>query len=76
MLLNLLLIKDTDSKKKILKHQNNILEYIKSRAGYRVWYFLGTDRIASIPLSIEKRLVIRYQTLIPKGVILSTSVSQ
>ncbi len=37
------------------------------RAGYRVRYFLGTDRIASIPPSIEKRLVVRYQISIPKG---------
>ncbi len=47
-----------------------------ARAGYRVRYFLGTDRIASIPPSIEKRLVVRYQISIPKGLISSTSVRQ
>ncbi len=47
-----------------------------SRVGYRVRYFLGTDRIASIPPSIEKRLVVRYQISIPKGLISSTSVRQ
>ncbi len=46
------------------------------RAGYQVRYFLGTDRIASIPPSIEKRLVVRYQISIPKGLRSSTSVRQ
>ncbi len=45
------------------------------RAGYRVRYFLGTDRIASTPLSIEKRLVVRHQNSVPKGLISSTSMS-
>ncbi len=39
-----------------------------NRAGYRVRYFLGTDRITSIPSSIEKHLVVRL--------ISSTSVRQ
>ncbi len=47
-----------------------------ARAGYRVGYFSGTDRIASIPPSIEKRLVVWYQISIPKGLISSTSVRQ
>ncbi len=51
-------------------------EFIMSRAGYGVRYFLGTDRIASIPPSIEKRLVVQYQISIPKGLISSTSVRQ
>ncbi len=54
----------------------NLWGIVKSRAGYRVRYFLGTDRIALIPLSIEKRLVVRYQILIPMGLISSTSVRQ
>ncbi len=45
-----------------------------TRAGYRAIYFLGTDCIASIPSSIEKRLVIRYQISIPMGLISSASV--
>ncbi len=35
--------------------------FVKRRVGYRVRYFLGTDRIASILSSIEKCLVVRYQ---------------
>ncbi len=38
--------------------------------------FLGTDQIVSIPSSIEKHLIIRYQMLIPKGLLSSTLVSQ
>ncbi len=38
-----------------------------TRAGYRVRYFLGTDRIPLITLSIEKRLVVRYQVSIPNA---------
>ncbi len=33
---------------------------VGARAGYRVQYFLGTDRIASMPFA-------RYQILMPKG---------
>ncbi len=52
---------------KWLRQHVNLL----NRAGYRVRYFLGTDRIASIPSSIEKRVFVRYQILIS-----STSESQ
>ncbi len=45
--------------------------HVRARAGYRVRYFLGTDRIASM----TSRLV-RYQLSIPKGFISSMSVSQ
>ncbi len=37
------------------------LRSLLARAGYRVWSFLGTDRIASIPLRIEKCFVLQYQ---------------
>ncbi len=53
------------------KHQENCAFSITedhlsgSRAGYRVLY-LGTDRIASIPPNIERRLVVRHQISIPK----------
>ncbi len=49
---------------------------LKSRAGYRVRYFLDTGRIASILSNIEKLLVVRYLTSIPKGLFSSTSVRQ
>ncbi len=62
--------------KKMLLRYILILNYCSARVGYRVRYFLGTDRIASIPSSIEKRLVVRYQIAILKGLLSSTSVSQ
>ncbi len=49
------------------------IDWFIIRAGYRVRYFLGADWIASIPSSIEKRLVVRYQISIPKGLISSIS---